>query len=363
MVEGKRLPDARLVPPPTKGHLSIARLSRAWYVACEARDLGAKPLHVELLGTPLVLFRGQGGRAAALLDRCPHRNAPLSLGRVVRGGRLECAYHGWQFEGSGRCAFVPGLMGGSDARERRAPACAVREAHGFIWVWPEFDDTPQAEPFSLPELAAGYARVVRSVEAPGTLHATLENALDVPHTAFLHRGLFRGAGEQHEIRATVRRSADRVEVEYAGEPRPSGAFGFILSPSGGTVEHWDRFILPSIAQVEYRLGRESHLTVTAFGTPVSDFVTRLYAVVDFRSPLPSFLVRPFLEPVALSIFRQDARMLRAQSDSVRAFGGEQYMSTELDLIGPHMWRLLKQAESGQTGADETSVEREVRFLA
>ena len=363
MVEENHLPEAKLVPPPTKGHLSIARLSRAWYVACEARELRSAPIRREVLGTPLVLFRGEGGRAAALLDRCPHRNAPLSLGRVVKGGRLECAYHGWQFEGSGRCALVPGLTGAAEARERRAPACAVREAHGFVWVWPELDEAPTSEPFALPERAPGYARVVRSVEAPGTLHATLENALDVPHTAFLHRGLFRGAGKKNEIRATLRRSADRVEVEYAGEPRPSGAVGFILSPSGGTVEHWDRFILPSIAQVEYRLGKETHFLVTAFGTPVSDYVTRLYAVVDFRTPVPSFLVRPFLEPVALSIFRQDTRILKAQAEAVRDFGGEQYLSTELDLLGPHIWRLLKQAESGAVVAEETSVEREVRFLA
>lgn len=356
------MPDAKLVPPPTKGHLSIARVSRAWYVVCESSELGDKPLRRELLGTPLVLFRAEGGKPAALLDRCPHRNAPLSLGRVVAGGKLECAYHGWQFEGGGRCALVPGLLGKGEA-QRRAPACTTREHSGFVWVWAELDETPTSEPFPLPELASGYARVVRAVEAPGTLHATLENALDVPHTAFLHRGLFRGAGKRNEIRATVRRSADRVEVEYAGEPRPSGAIGYILSPSGGTVEHWDRFILPSIAQVEYRLGRESHLTVTAFGTPVSDFVTRLFAVVDFRSPLPNWLVRPFLEPVALSIFSQDARMLKAQTDTVRAFDGEQYMSTELDLIGPHIWRLLKQAEAGERAPEETSVEREVSFLA
>jgi phenylpropionate dioxygenase-like ring-hydroxylating dioxygenase large terminal subunit len=357
------VPDAKLVPPPTKGHVSIARVSHAWYVVCEARELGKKPLRVELLGTPLVLFRAEEGKPAALLDRCPHRNAPLSLGRVVAGGRLECAYHGWQFEGGGRCALVPGLIGGSEARERRAPACATREQGGLIWVWAELDEEPTREPFALGDAPAGYTRVVRHVEAPGTLHATLENALDVPHTAFLHRGLFRGAGKRNEIRATVRRSADRVEVEYAGEPRPSGAVGYLLSPSGGTVEHWDRFILPSIAQVEYRLGRESHFTVTAFGTPVSDFVTRLFAVVDFRSPIPAWLVRPFLEPVALSIFKQDTRVLGAQSETVRAFGGEQYMSTELDLIGPHIWRLLKQAEAGERAPDETSVEREVRFLA
>jgi hypothetical protein len=105
--------------------------------------------------------------------------------------------------------------------------------------------------------------------------------------------------------------------------------------------------------------------VTAFGTPLSDFQTRLYAVADFHTPIPAWLVRPVLEPVALSIFRQDAVMLEAQASTVRAFGGEQYMSTELDLIGPHIWRLLKQAEAGDGAArDEQLIEeREVRFFA
>jgi phenylpropionate dioxygenase-like ring-hydroxylating dioxygenase large terminal subunit len=355
--------EARLVPPPTKGHLSVARLTRAWYVACASKELKEQPLKRDVLGVPLVLFRSNG-RASALLDRCPHRNAPLSLGRVVAGGKLECAYHGWQFESTGRCALVPGLTGPAEGRERRAPACAVREEHGFVWVWPELDAEPTADPFPLKDLGKGYARVSRMVEAPGSLHATLENALDVPHTAFLHRGLFRSGKKQNEIRATVRRASDRVEVEYADEPRPSGIAGFLLSPSGGTVEHWDRFILPSVAEVEYRLGKESHFLVTALGTPVSDFVTRLYAVVQFRSPIPSFLLRPFLEPVALSIFGQDAKMLEAQARTVQTFGGEQFMSTDLDLIGPHIWRLLKQAESGVPDPEgQTGDTREVRFFA
>ncbi|HEY3495322.1 MAG TPA: aromatic ring-hydroxylating dioxygenase subunit alpha [Polyangiaceae bacterium] len=355
--------NEKLVPPPTKGHLSVARLTRGWYVACESRELAGEPIARSVVGVPLVLFRS-GGRASALLDRCPHRNAPLSLGRVLPDGKLECRYHGWQFDGGGRCALVPGLSGGSEARERRAPACAVREDHGFVWVWPEPDQEPSGEPYPIGAREPGYARVVRQVEANGTLHATIENALDVPHTAFLHRGLFRGK-KQNEIRATVRRSADRVEAEYVGEPRPTGLVGFILSPSGGTVEHWDRFILPSIAQVEYRLGKESHFRVTAFGTPISDFQTRLYAVADFKTPIPPWLVRPVLEPVALSIFKQDAVMLEAQARTVRDFGGEQYMSTEIDLLGPHIWRLLKQAETGEPGPREGELveEREVRFFA
>jgi len=352
----------KLTPPETKGHFSVARLTRFWYVACESRELTDKPLSRTVVGVPLVLFRGREGRAAALLDRCPHRNVPLSLGRVVPGGRgrLECAYHGWQFEGDGRCAHVPGLLAG-DARERRTQAAAVREQDGFVWVYPELDAEPDSAPFPLLPMGSGYTRVVREVVTEATLHATIENALDVPHTAFLHRGLFRG-GKQNEITATVRRSADRVEVEYTGEPRPSGIAGRVLSPSGGLVEHWDRFILPSIAQVEYRLGRDVHFLVTSLCTPSSDFETRMWAVVEFRTRFPAAAVSRVLEPFALRIFGQDARILRAQAQNVRRFGGEQYMSTELDFLGPHIWRLLKQAELGERAGDAV-VERAVKFMA
>jgi len=340
----------------------VARLGRFWYVACQSDELKDKPLARTILGTPLVLFRGVSGKAGALLDRCPHRNVPLSLGRVVGAGVLECAYHGWQFESDGHCAHIPGLLTlAAGPKDRRAPAATVREQDGFLWVYPELDQPPESEPFALPQAGSDYARVVREVETEASLHATIENALDVPHTAFLHRGLFRG-GKPSEIEATVRRSADRVEAQYDGEPRPSGIAGRVLSPGGGTVEHWDRFILPSIAQVEYRLGRDVHFRVTSLCTPENDFRTRMWAVVEFRTRFPSRAVQRLLEPFALRIFGQDARILRAQSENIRRFGGEQFMSTELDFLGPHIWRLLKQAEAGERGG-ELVVERSVKFLA
>jgi len=352
--------DSRiLVPPPTKPHVSVARLTRYFYVACLAEELGAAPLARTIAGIPVVVFRSNG-RAAALVDRCPHRNVPLSLGRVLPDGRLECPYHGWQFDCEGVCQKIPGLIEDGAARERRAEACAVREQDGLVWVCPEPGVTPEMPPFDLPSFGDDYSRIVRRVEAEGTLHATLENALDVPHTAFLHRGLFRG-GKKNQIRAVVRRFPDRVETEYVGEPRPSGLAGKILSPASGTIEHSDRFFLPSVAQVEYKLGQNTHFLVTALCTPVSDFHTVLYGVASFKTPFPKQVVRAVLEPVALKIFGQDRAMLKAQTENVKRFGGERFHSTELDFMGPQIWRLLKQAESGSAG--EHVVEREVTFWA
>ncbi|HEY6555750.1 MAG TPA: aromatic ring-hydroxylating dioxygenase subunit alpha [Polyangiaceae bacterium] len=353
----------RLVPPPTKGHVSVARLSSFWYVACRSRELSRAPLARTLLGVPLVLFRDAQGRPATLLDRCPHRNVPLSIGRVTERGLLECGYHGWQFEGGGSCLLVPGLRAEDNSKERRVPAFATLEQDGFIWVYATADSPPEGRPFELglsgkPE----YTSVVREVAVDSTLHAAVENALDVPHTAYLHKGLFRG-GKKNEVTATVRRTATRVEAEYRGEPRPEGIVGRILSPSGGIVEHWDRFILPSIAQVEYRLGSETHFLVTSLCSPIDDFSTRMFAVVEFKTRLPGRLLKLVLEPVAMRIFAQDARILAQQTANIRRFGGEQYMTTDIDILGSHIWRLLKQAERGERPSDEAVVERDVHFLA
>ncbi|MGH7897414.1 MAG: Rieske 2Fe-2S domain-containing protein [Candidatus Binatia bacterium] len=342
-------------PATPEPRFAIAHLREGWYVACRSAELGKRPLARTLLDVPLVLFRGgDPGRPVALLDRCAHRNLPLSVGRMV-GSRIECAYHGWQYDERGQCRLVPALADEPDRRGRAVPVYPAVEQQGYVWVYGSAEREPHRPPFSFPFLGApGYASIRFETTVEASVHATIENMLDVPHTAFLHRGLFRN-GRQNRIAAIVRRFADRAEAEYVGEPRPSGLIGRLLAPEGGTVVHFDRFLLPSIAQVEYRLGERSHLLITSALTPVTDFVTRFVSVVSFRLPLPTLLVRLVLTPIAKRIFRQDAWILRLQTDSVRRFGGERYISTEVDLLGPHVWRLMKDAATdGEPGEDRAA---------
>lgn len=350
MVAGQA--SARSLGLSQKPRASIARPLRYWYILAMSGELGWEPLARTLFGMPIVLFRGEDGTPAALLDRCAHRNVALSPGTVERG-RIQCPYHGWQYDAEGVCRFVPSLCGASEGKARRVPVFATREENGFVWVYATPGETPEIEPHRFAfARAKGYTTVRRMVEAPGTLLSTVENALDVPHTAFLHRGLFRSASRGITITAQVHRSADRVVAEYIGEPRPTGLVARILSPSGGMVTHFDRFLLPSIAQVEYRIGTENHFLVDSVMTPVDDFVTRIFAVVSFRSRFPGWLVKPFLTPLALKVFKQDARILQQQTEIIHRFGGEQFVSTEIDVMGRHIWRLLKAAERGDTVGEE-----------
>jgi phenylpropionate dioxygenase-like ring-hydroxylating dioxygenase large terminal subunit len=339
-----------------------------WYVACESRALGSKPLAVDMLGHRLVLFRDERGAPRALFDRCAHRNVPLSMGRVCEG-QVECPYHGWRFDGDGQCTHVPGLLDedrDAGARGRAVPSVETRERGGFVWVYSTVGARPAREPFALP-LAddSAYTTISHVQDFEGSVHAVAENALDVPHTAFVHRGLFRSGGEKRSIDVDFQRYSDRVVAEYIGEPRPDGIIGRALSPGGGVVRHWDRFYLPCIAQVEYQLGDDSHVVATTALTPIADHKTRMFASVSFRMPIPGALVGTLLKPIGLRILDQDVRILARQMENIRAFGGERYASTKLDVLGPTIEKLLRAAERGErdpsTSAGEEPTRRSLRI--
>ena len=322
----------------------------AWYVLCEADELTSKPLQRTLFGLPLALFRGAGGEAVALVDRCAHRNVPISGGRVVHG-EIECPYHGWRFGNDGVCRAVPALLAEVAGKGRKIPKHATRERQGLVWVYGIADVEPAFEPYVVPHLSDDRYGVVRyAQDFDATLHAVAENILDVPHTAFLHRGLFRGTGRRNRIEAVVRRDATSVEADYIGEPRPSGLAGRLLAPRGGTVKHVDRFVLPSIAQVEYALGDTSHVVITNLLTPIDDVRTGMHSIITFRLPLASGVVGRILTPLAKRIVNQDAVILKQQSENVARFGGERFVSTDVDVLGGHILRLLKQAERGEAGS-------------
>lgn len=339
---------------------SAESFAPGWYVLAASNEVGVTPKPFVLDGLPLVTFRDAKGRPAVLVDRCAHRNAPLSLGRVV-GSNIQCHYHGWQFDRAGKCREVPGLCGDTEHPTRRVPSYACRDAQGWLWVYSVPDVEPDSAPYEIPFAdQEGYLTVRERIEMPGPLDAVAENALDVPHTAFVHAGLFRKNKDRHPIEVIIRASRDRVEAEFVGEQRPGGLVGRLLAPKGGVVFHWDRFILPCIAQVEYRLSERSHIITTAALTPRTPTVTDLFATVAVNVPVPNTILRTLAIPSAMYILRQDAKILRRQTEQVRRFGGEEFVSTEIDVLGLRIKKLLREAATGHLR--EGGEERRIKML-
>jgi len=337
-----------------------AGFAPGWYVAAASKEIKSKPKPFLLNGLPLVTFRDLAGQSVALLDRCAHRNAPLSAGRVV-GGNIRCRYHGWEFDGAGTCKAVPGLCAEPNHPARRVPSFACRDSQGWVWVYSEADVDPDSEPYEIPCAdQSGYLTIRERLEMPGPLDAVAENALDVPHTAFVHAGLFRKNKDRRPIEVVIRALNGGVEAQFIGEERPKGLAGRILAPRGGEVFHWDRFLLPCIAQVEYRLSDRSHIITTAALTPRTPTVTDLFATVAVKVPLPNALLRTVFRPVAMRILRQDIEILRRQTEQVERFGAEEFVSTEIDVLGLRIKKLLREAASGKTSSAQE--ERRIKML-
>jgi phenylpropionate dioxygenase-like ring-hydroxylating dioxygenase large terminal subunit len=346
---------------------SAPHLTQAWYVLAKSDALTTRPLSRSLFGRPLVLFRDAQGQPQALEDRCPHRNVPLSLG-AVDGDQLQCAYHGWTFDGAGRCVRIPASLRPPDAQTRCVPAFAIREQQGWIWIWGQPSAAqgrrtePDQAPYMFPDVDAPGTTVVRyEASFAASLISTLENILDVPHTAFLHRGLFR-TEPSTRIRAEVSHSDPGVACEYFGEKPPAGWLGKILARRGQTLRHVDRFLLPSIAQVEYAYGPQYHLRVTSALTPVSETRTDMFTMATLKSPAPDALVKTVLLPLAKQVLRQDQDILQAQTENIERFAQARFVSTEVDLLGPQIVRRLAQAIDGNS-ASEWPSPRTIELLA
>ena len=118
-----------------------------WYPVVREDLLGQEPIRVEICGEAVAVVR-LDGRPAAMIDRCPHRDARLSDGTVV-DGCLQCPYHGWLFDADGACTLIPAL-GPESAAVTRTPATslATRVEHGLVWVALE---EPRSELIEIPE--------------------------------------------------------------------------------------------------------------------------------------------------------------------------------------------------------------------
>jgi phenylpropionate dioxygenase-like ring-hydroxylating dioxygenase large terminal subunit len=168
-----------------------------WYVLMESRQVKDKPVGVTRMGEKLVFWRNEKGEVSCLRDRCPHRGVALSKGEVVRG-HLQCPFHGFEYDPSGRCVLIP--ANGRNAtvpQVFRAHSYPVYEAHGFIWVW--WGEHPPAD-LEPPRFfdSIGDEFSFATVYDPWDAHYSrvIENQLDVVHVPFVHHNTIgRGIGK------------------------------------------------------------------------------------------------------------------------------------------------------------------------
>jgi len=205
-----------------------------------------RPNSVELLNQKLVVFWSESDQTWTCLDdRCSHRFAPLSEGRIVSNNCLQCAYHGWEFDSQGRCQKVPQAKSGTGGRNVQKYPVQVQASMIFVWADPDSYDslgTSTTIPM-FPRLETTLQEKGDSAcfmrDLPYGYELLGENLLDLSHLPFSHHGvggLQRKMGGElpFKMLSASQRSQDQplfeAFLEHAGDwdplfkvsPRPVG---------------------------------------------------------------------------------------------------------------------------------------------
>ena len=313
-----------------------------WYLVASANDVTDRPIGLKRLGRNLVLWRDAAGAVRALEDYCPHRGAPLSLGRIIEGN-VSCAYHGIEIDAAGTIVAVPATPDCPLVGQAAVRVYPVREIAGAIYVY--FSDklgiTPP-EP-SLPEelTSPEWSSFLFTTEWKCNWQVALDNRVDPLHGSFLHSGTFTlGYGRQ--------------DSELKVEPAPHG-FSTVRNNQRGVNIDWH--------EVEFRPGNilwvrtEIPYPASAGGgsfringhpTPIDDDTTfvwfyRSRKISGWRRDMWRFLYLNRLEARAQTVVEQDRVLLEAISLEAR----NREKLAQSDIAVGRMRRLLREEADRQ----------------
>ncbi|QSO47444.1 aromatic ring-hydroxylating dioxygenase subunit alpha [Alicyclobacillus mengziensis] len=191
----------------------------AWYPVAWSKELKDKPIKRRLVGRDFVLYRDGRGQVRCLEAYCAHRGADLSLGKCSNG-RLQCAYHGWEFAASGMCEHIPAHPDRPVPDFARVRAYPVREEAQLIWVYPSELPAAAVPVLSVfPELN-DTRFVLAPYEEEWQAHLTrvVESVLDVAHLAFVHKKTIgrRVPAEIKELKFEAKGSPDVISIHNGG---------------------------------------------------------------------------------------------------------------------------------------------------
>jgi phenylpropionate dioxygenase-like ring-hydroxylating dioxygenase large terminal subunit len=271
-----------------KRMISGTYLRNAWYVAAWSDDLAEEQLLGRtIIKEPVVLYRKTDGSVAALANRCPHRFAPLHLGKVVRGDRVQCPYHGLEFDPSGACVLNPHGTKNipSRARVRSYP---VTEKHKAIWIW--MGDQPADESrvpdFSvLDNVPEMHATKRDRITIRANYELIIDNLLDLSHTSYLHDGIL-GNSDTVDAEITVEQdNQDIIVGRHAGNATAPGLFAILMPSLPDRVDKFTRmrWMPPSNLRLVTGICRPGTVPASGTGyhaihmlTPESDRTTHYF---------------------------------------------------------------------------------------
>lgn len=309
-------------------------IKNCWYVAGWDTEVPADGLFSRtIINVPLVFWRDRRGQVVALLDRCCHRGARLSMGRTEEGGdQIRCMYHGLQYDRTGQCIGAP-------AQTRIPPNAQVRafpvvERHRWIWVW--MGDPALADPALIPDTQWLDHPQWRSLD--GYLHYDVnylliaDNLLDFSHLPFLHPTTVGGSADYAAVLPKVERNPRGVRLTkwVANTQPPEYSAKYADYPEGARVDRWMYydFLVPGVLLMDSGMmpagtgGQDSHREAAlAFRgcqalTPETDTTTHYFFAHAHNFLIDRPEVTREIHAGIVKAFNEDRAMITAQQQNL-----------------------------------------------
>jgi vanillate O-demethylase monooxygenase subunit len=299
-------------------------LKNCWYVAAWSDEVGDKVLlGRRILDEAVVLRRDAAGRAVALQGWCPHRFAPLALGKIVDGD-IQCPYHGLRFNTEGACTHNPQSEGGPIPASLRIKTYPLHERYGALWIW--MGAPERADPALIPKFDflsdKRLARIQGYIYSKANYELMSDNILDLGHVDFLHPGSL-GCEATARAKPEVELSGNTVKCarwmpnDFQG-PLTSALFEHVGERVDAWLDvQWDAPALMTLTfgmtgvGAEKAAGRET-LNVH-FMTPETDTTTHYFwaGTRGFRTD-DAALSAQMLEGGTMAFTMEDKPMIEAQ---------------------------------------------------
>jgi len=336
----------------------MSYLRTAWYMAGWSHELTDAGFAREVCGRQIYFYRLEAGKPAAILNRCPHRFAPLSLGTRT-GDVLVCPYHGLGFDTDGKCVrnpFSDRLPTGASI-----PTFAVCEKDGIIWMWggdPAAADYALVPDFSFVPDRPGWRTITGYTLMEANYEYGTDNLLDLSHIEFVHKGSFAGEGVIFAGEHSVRQEEDTLHSNWWMPGIPPPSVGRAVFPPDALVDHWLEMRWNAPASMRLNIGVCPHDAPREAGfdlpqahilTPANDHQAHYF----WSSSRPNETESAELDAILLTMFRQafdeeDKPIIEAAYANVRGnidaggdFWAEKPISLGIDRGGAMARRMLE----------------------
>eukprot|EP00916_Digyalum_oweni_P000259 GHVL01000421.1.p1 GENE.GHVL01000421.1~~GHVL01000421.1.p1 ORF type:complete len:337 (+),score=46.11 GHVL01000421.1:67-1077(+) len=181
-----------------------------WYPIAPVKDVGVDPMGTCILGDPIVVFATPDGQLHCLADRCPHRSAALSSGRVLKDNTIQCPYHGWRVDKLGNVVNIPSQSPNDPIpKAARVRVYPIQELGGLVWVFPGKPELASSvTPYIPPKSVQKNYKSVQWTDFPIDFVLMGENLLDPAHIPFVHRGTLYNSDDVDPVRLAVEENED-----------------------------------------------------------------------------------------------------------------------------------------------------------